>query len=475
MYQVLTDSVRQKQLLVVIALAVFLDSLDGSIVNIALPTIAQGFSADISLAAWVIMAYFLFLVGLIPIFGKIADHGRLREVFCLGFLVFTVGSVLCSLSPDLSFLTVFRAVQGVGASMIAVTAPLLIVRLLPQNHWGLGMGLTATAGAVALVFGPVLGGLITEYLGWHWCFLMNVPIGVAAIWAGLHVIPKAREMPAGVRFDLPGALLIFAAIASLVYVLERGGSAEGAGFPVVVCAVVFCVSAVGFVVRELSAADPVLRVRVFLSLPFTLVTVSYVLISVVYAGFLYIIPFYLSIVCGFSPAQSGLILLISSVITAVMGLPSGALSDSVGCRWLVTVAGCVRVGFCVVMAVLVPEWGLVWLVVLMVLSGVTFGVSGGPSAARVVEHAPRGEGGTGSVVLMLGQYFGMVVGVALYALVFTLGSPGSAGVAVSLLTAEEFLPGFHLTGWFGVVCSVLVVVCSAVVADSVRRRGSVVG
>ncbi len=470
MYQVLTDPARQKQLLIVIALAVFIDSLDGSIVNIALPTIAQGFSADISLAAWVIIAYFLFLVGLIPIFGKIADHGRLQEVFCFGFLVFTAGSVLCSVSPELSGLTVSRAVQGVGASMIAVTAPLLIVRLLPKNHWGLGMGLTATAGAVALVFGPVLGGLITEYLSWHWCFLMNVPIGVAAIWAGLHIIPKACERPAKIRFDLPGALLIFVAIASLVYVLERGGAAGGVSGSVVVCAVVFCVSAAGFVVRELSAADPVLNVRVFACLPFTLVTVSYVLISVVYAGFLYIVPFYMSIVCGFSPAISGLILLISSVITAVMGLPSGALSDTVGCRWLVTVAGCVRVGFCVVMAVLMPEYGVVWLIVLMVLSGVTFGVSGGPSAARIVEHAPKGDGGTGSVILMLGQYFGMVVGVALYALVFNLGSPETAGVAVSLLTAEEFLPGFHLTGWFGVICSVLVVVCSAVVADAVRRQ-----
>ncbi|MDE2519601.1 MAG: MFS transporter, partial [Methanocorpusculum sp.] len=131
MYRTVTDSSHLKKLLAVIALAIFIDSLDGSIVNIALPTIAEGFSVDMSTAAWVIMAYFLFLVGLIPLFGKIADHGRLQEIFCAGFVVFTIGSVACGLAPDLLMLVVSRAVQGVGASMIAVVAPLLVVRLMP--------------------------------------------------------------------------------------------------------------------------------------------------------------------------------------------------------------------------------------------------------------------------------------------------------------------------------------------------------
>ena len=214
----------------------------------------------------------------------------------------------------------------------------------------------------------------------------------------------------------------------------------------IVCGAVFVLSAVLFVIRELRVAEPILRVRVFRSWPFTFVVSSYFLISVVYAGFLYIIPFYMSIVLGMSPAVSGFVLLISSVITAVMGLPSGALSDRIGARWLVTAAGVVRVLFCCVMAVMMPEHGLFWIVLLMVLSGLTFGISGGPSSARIIEHAPEGEGGTGSVVMMLSQYSGMVVGVALYALVFNLAVPGSAGVAVGLLTMDAFLPGFHMTG-----------------------------
>ena len=448
MYTTVTDSSHLKKLLAVIALAIFIDSLDGSIVNIALPTIAEGFSVDMSTAAWVIMAYFLFLVGLIPLFGKIADHGKLQEVFCAGFVVFTIGSVVCGFAPDLLMLVAARAVQGVGASMIAVVAPLLVVRLMPPRHWGMGMGMAATAGAVALVFGPVLGGILTEYLSWHWCFFINVPVGIVAVVLGLRIIPKAELQPK-MRFDLAGSVLIFTAMASLIYLLERGEPLGWTNPQVIVCGAVFVLSAVLFVIREVS---------------------SYFLISVVYAGFLYIIPFYMSIVLGMSPAVSGFVLLISSVITAVMGLPSGALSDRIGARWLVTAAGVVRVLFCCVMAVMMPEDGLFWIVLLMVLSGLTFGISGGPSSARIIEHAPEGEGGTGSVVMMLSQYSGMVVGVALYALVFNFAAPGSAGVAVGLLTMDAFLPGFHMTGVFGAVCSAVVVILSVVVKDKIAKK-----
>ena len=434
-----------------------------------MPTIAEGFSVDMSTAAWVIMAYFLFLVGLIPLFGKIADHGKLQEVFCAGFVVFTIGSVVCGFAPDLLMLVAARAVQGVGASMIAVVAPLLVVRLMPPRHWGMGMGMAATAGAVALVFGPVLGGIPTEYLSWHWCFFINVPVGIAAVVLGLRIIPKAELQPK-MRFDLAGSVLIFTAMASLIYLLERGEPLGWTNPQVIVCGAVFVLSAVLFVIRELRVAEPVLRVRVFRSWPFTFVVSSYFLISVVYAGFLYIIPFYMSIVLGMSPAVSGFVLLISSVITAVMGLPSGALSDRIGARWLVTAAGVVRVVFCCVMGVMMPEHGLFWIVLLMVLSGLTFGISGGPSSARIIEHAPEGEGGTGSVVMMLSQYSGMVVGVALYALVFNLAVPGSAGVAIGLLTMDAFLPGFHMTGVFGAVCSAVVVILSVVVKDKIAKK-----
>ena len=204
------------------------------IVNIALPTIAEGFSVDMSTAAWVIMAYFLFLVGLIPLFGKIADHGKLQEVFCAGFVVFTIGSVVCGFAPDLLMLVAARAVQGVGASMIAVVAPLLVVRLMPPRHWGMGMGMAATAGAVALVFGPVLGGILTEYLSWHWCFFINVPVGIVAVVLGLRIIPKAELQPK-MRFDLAGSVLIFTA----AWLDESAGDCLRCGVCFVGCAVCY--------------------------------------------------------------------------------------------------------------------------------------------------------------------------------------------------------------------------------------------
>lgn len=221
MHRTVIDSSHLKKLLTVIALAIFIDSLDGSIVNIALPTIAEGFSVDMSTEAWVIMAYFLFLVGLIPLFGKIADHGRLQ-----GDLLLRICSVYrrvgclrsCAGSSDAGN---FPCGPGRGSLDDRGCSAASGGAADASASLGDGYGDGATTGAVALVFWPVLGGILTKYLSWHWCFFINVPVGIAAVVLGLRIIPRVERQPK-VRFDLAGAVLIFTEMASLIYLLERG-------------------------------------------------------------------------------------------------------------------------------------------------------------------------------------------------------------------------------------------------------------
>ncbi|HJJ35800.1 MAG TPA: MFS transporter, partial [Methanocorpusculum sp.] len=181
MYSVVTDHRHQVLLLLIAAFAIFVDGLDSSIVNVALPVIAADFNIDISNGSWIVMAYGLFLAGFILAFGRVADNGRIRQIFMLGFAIFALGSLLCVLSPSLEIMIAARAVQGVGASMIAAVAPLIITRFLPETKRGLGMGVIATTGGVALVCGPTIGGLITSYISWHWIFIINIPITIFAI------------------------------------------------------------------------------------------------------------------------------------------------------------------------------------------------------------------------------------------------------------------------------------------------------
>ncbi len=157
-------------LLLIAAFAVFMDGLDGSIVNVVLQVMAAEFGIDISGSSWVVIAYLLFMAGFILAFGKVADNGKIRGVFSIGFGIFAIGSLMCALSPSLEFIVAARALQGLGASMIAAAAALLVTRFLPKERRGFGMGVIATTGGIALTFGPPLGGFISAYLSWHWIF-----------------------------------------------------------------------------------------------------------------------------------------------------------------------------------------------------------------------------------------------------------------------------------------------------------------
>lgn len=195
MYSVITNRRHQIILLLIAAFAIFVDSLDNSIVNVALPVIASEFGIEITTGSWIAMTYGLFLAGFILAFGRIADNGKIQKIFILGFTIFSLGSLLCAASMNLPVMIAARAVQGIGASMIAAAAPLIITRFLPGSKCGLGMGVIATTGGIALTFGPPLGGLLTEYLSWHWIFLINIPIGIAAIFFTLAFIPRPAATP----------------------------------------------------------------------------------------------------------------------------------------------------------------------------------------------------------------------------------------------------------------------------------------
>ncbi|MFA6333650.1 MAG: MFS transporter, partial [Methanoregula sp.] len=181
MSTVITDPVRQKLLLGAVALGVVMDGLDGSIVNVALPTMATYFDTDTGTIAWVIITYLLMMAGLLLVFGKLADRGLTKKLFLLGFLIFTIGSAACGIAPSLDVLLAARIVQGIGAAMIAAVAPLLCIRYLPANMLGTALGVIAASASIGFAAGPAIGGILTQYLSWHWIFLVNIPIGIIGI------------------------------------------------------------------------------------------------------------------------------------------------------------------------------------------------------------------------------------------------------------------------------------------------------
>jgi EmrB/QacA subfamily drug resistance transporter len=470
---IITDPYRQKLLLGAIALGVVMDGIDGSIVNVALPTMAAYFNTDTGTIGWVIITYLLMMAGLLIIFGKLAGRGFAKKLFLLGFVIFTLGSAACGLAPSLDILLAARLLQGTGAAMIAAVAPLLCIRYLPKDMLGTALGVIAATASIGFAAGPALGGIITQYISWHWIFLVNIPIGIVGILFSSRVIPPDEPEKLTGSFDYVGAVTLFGAMVFCTFTLEEVAGRGIANPLVLACSALFLLCSGIFVARELITPEPFLNIRIFAEWHFTAVLVSYLLVNAVFLGVIYLLPFYLVNQMHLNLAVTGLFLLIPPAVIAVLSIPFGRLSDRHG-RRIFAVAACgFFVLFSALFAVLSPGSGFFPLLAGLILMGVAFGIAAGPASSRIIETAPGGEEETGSSLMVTTIYFGGVLGTAIYAMLFTFATAQVGKiVAFTDLDPATFLSGFHITMAAGLVLAALALVLSAIVPDEKKTMGT---
>ena len=213
-------------ILISASLATFMSALDGTIVNIALPTISESFDLTTSSVAWVSTIYLLVMAGCLLIIGKIADVIGFKKIFLAGFILFTIGSFTCGFLPDFtgqfSTLLLSRILQAIGGAMMTVIAPAMISPYLPGDQKAKGMSLVVLFAAVGMSLGPTLGGYLTEYFSWHWIFFINVPVGIVAVILGYWAIPKSSTAKTSLKgFDAVGAVLVFVGLAALLFTFSE--------------------------------------------------------------------------------------------------------------------------------------------------------------------------------------------------------------------------------------------------------------
>ena len=447
-------------LLLCVAFASFMDAVDSSIVNIILPVLAADFHIDAGSTAWVTLSYLLTVAGLILIFGKLADGPHLKGIFLSGFLIFALGSAGCAASPSFAFLLVSRVVQGVGASMIIACAPLICVKFLPKTILGLSFAVLTAAGSIGFAAGPAIGGVITELLSWHWVFLINVPIGIISCLFAAKILPKSKAAPQE-SFDIKGAVLIFIAVVSGIFCIER---LPHIGLhPLIFCTGCLALLALGlFIFHERRTERPLIHLRVFTIPQVVCVYLAFFLVQFCIAGMLYLLPFYMNAGLAFTPMLTGLFMFITPVFAGLVGIPCGKLSDTHGRRWFVVGAGILFLIQAAVYLAVMPEWGVLPLAVCMALWGLSIGMSGGAGGSRIVDWMPDAERSLGSTLMITCQYFGSVLGTALFAGVFTLLT---GVVPFEQLGLDVFLTGFHGTMLLLLAGALLIVILSAAVKD----------
>ena len=455
---ILEKKSHQYILMILAAAAVFMDYLDTSIVSIALPAITADFGTGSAVSAWVMTGYLLALASMLLVFGKLADRtGRYREIFLTGFILFTIASLLCGISINILMLILCRIFQGAAAAMMVGTATMLVMLHLPEEKKGMAAGMLATLGGVALAFGPGLGGIIAEFISWHWIFFINIPIGILGILGAVLIIPKAESFPKTDKpFDCAGAFLLAATLLVFLAGLEIGNS-EGWTLPVFLLIAAAPVLGILFLRRELKHEDPVLPAKILMNKVVIWAAVSCLFITIVYLGSIYLLPFYLTGPLSLGSALAGLIMLIPPLTMALIGIPAGNLTNTCGCKKLCNISAIVGAAASGILAAAVLMQNAVLLITGLLLLGATLGINEGPTIRRISIHCTEDTQGSAGSLTYTVMNVGSVVGIAAYSVIASAASGSSA---------EFTTTGIAAACIFGAICAVLSYITSRIAKDT---------
>ncbi|MGA8993748.1 MAG: MFS transporter [Nocardioidaceae bacterium] len=320
--------------LLAVCTGVFMLLLDITIVNVALPDIQRDLDASLSDLQWVIDAYALTLAALLLTAGSLADRYGRRRLFAIGTFVFTVGSLFCGLAPTVTLLSVARAAQGVGGAIMFATALALLSGAFSGRERGTAFAYFGATTGVAVAVGPVLGGVLTSGLSWHWIFWVNIPICALALGVTLTRVEESRDPDPGSP-DLVGFVTFSSGLGLLVLALIRGG-VDGWGDGTVVASFVASAALlVGFVLSQLLQRSPMFDLGLLRKPTFVGGLVAAVGISASVFSMLTYLIIYVQNVLGFSPVGAGVRFLFLSGMSFVSAIVAGRLTSHLPTRWLI--------------------------------------------------------------------------------------------------------------------------------------------
>ena len=406
------DYTKKWYVMAAVGMGVFLATIDGSIVNVALPTLVQDFGAEFAMVQWVVLAYLLTVTTLMLSVGRLADMIGKKPPYTWGFIIFTIGSVLCGLSWSIQILIVFRIIQAIGAAMVMALGMAIVTEAFPPGERGKALGISGSLVSVGIVVGPTLGGILIEALSWHWIFFVNLPIGIIGTWMVIRFVPSRRPA-GGQKFDVWGGLVFFATLLMFLLALTVGQQIGFASLLVLVLFLSSILLLLVFIYVEGKTRDPMLDLRIFRDRHFSVSMITAVITFISIAGATFLMPFYLENVLGYDPQQVGFLLAVVPVVLAVVSPLSGTLSDRYGTR-LISVIGLVllTIGYAA-MRTLTTQTTAMGYILRFLAVGLGMGVFQSPNNSAIMGSASRERLGVISGTLAIARTMGQTTGIAL--------------------------------------------------------------
>ncbi|SHI24343.1 MFS transporter [Streptomyces sp. 3214.6] len=452
---------RRLLVLAICCMSLLIVSLDVTVLNVALPAMQHDLHATTAGLQWTIDAYTLVLAALLMLAGSTADRIGRKKVFMAGLVVFSLGSLLCSLAPNLELLIAARMVQAVGGSMLNPVAMSIITNTFTDpRERARAIGVWGAVVGISMAAGPLLGGLLVESVGWRSIFWLNLPVGLLALLATLRYVPESRASKAR-RPDPVGQLLVIVLFGSLTYAIieaPEAGAATSGPF-----AAVALVALLGLLRYEPRRAEPLIDLRFFRSAPFSGATVVAISAFAALGGFLFLSTLYLQNVRGLDALHAGLWMLPMAVPMFLCAPLSGRLVGTRGPRLPLLIAGVAMTTSGLLFAAFDAETSDGTLFLGYVLFGVGFGFVNAPITNTAVSGMPRSQAGVAAAVASTSRQLGQTLGVAV------VGAVLAAGVSTS--SYRETFVSAAVPGWWILTgCGLAVLVLGVVTTGPWARR-----
>ena len=421
--------------LAAVSFGLFMIMLDNTVVNVALPSIQRDLDTGLSELQWIVTGYALSFAALMLIGGKLADAYGRRLLFVVGIVVFTGASLWCGLAGSGDMLIAARVVQGIGAALMNPATLSIIAATFPPRQRGMAIGIWAGVSALALAIGPLVGGLLTEHLSWHWIFFVNVPVGVLAVTASFLLIAESKD-ETHESLDLPGLATSALGLFALTYGLIEANAYGWTSTRIVGSFVVAAASLVLFLWIERHRRAPMLDLTLFRSGTYAGANLAMLLVALAMFGVFFFVSLYMQNVLGYSAIQAGAAFLPMTILIILVAPVAGKLSDRHGSRWLMS-AGMVLLAAQLVYFSQLGTDATFWnLLPALLVGGLGMSMTMTPTSAAALRAVPVEKSGVGSAVLNAMRQVGGSLGIALMGAIVANEASGRPGV-------EGFMAGFE--------------------------------
>ena len=452
-------------ILAICCLSLFIVTLDATVTNVALPTIGRELHAGVTSLQWTLDAYTLTLASLLVLAGSSADRLGRKRVFRIGLVVFGLGSLACSAAPTDGFLIAARVLQALGGTMLNPVSLSIITNAFQEKKARAGaLGVWGAISGVSLGFGPLVGGLLVETVGWRAIFWVNVPIVIAALVLTTLFVPESRAVKAR-RVDPPGQVLVVLALAGSVFGIIEGPELGWTSPAALGAFGIAAIAVAVFVPVELHRNDPLINPRFFRSIPFSGAVIAAVLAFGSWAAFLFSNTLYLQDVRGFAPIATGLLFMPAGIAILISSPISGRLVGARGTRLPMSLAGLLVAVAAIALAFTTASSPVALIAVVFALFGLGFGLVNAPITNTAVSGMPNDQAGAASALASTGRQVGTSLGIALAGSITGVSAAGGG-------VPRSFATDAHPLWWTIAIAGLAIVAIASISSTRAASRSS---